>query len=531
MESEIEPAAVTAPGCFPRLISRHGPARLGDLLFGLLALIVILLRFRILREGGAPPTIDAGNWLAFGDGILGRGTRSTTIVYPPVVPLLTTGAVQAFGLVTGISAVGAISSAAPAIGVYWTLRRCRLGIGALVPGLLVLGASSVGEAAAWGGFPQLISLGLLPVTLLSFDQLARTWGRRDALRAGFVLMLILATSHLIASVAITASVVIVTIGLVSQPRSRPGIGRIAERVGIAVLPSMWLVPVYVTLTRQIILDDNGFRRLTGLEWGSLADRIEFLFRDLTLVWWPLFGLVLIAPLLLIGRRHLSLWRIPTGLLIATAVLTAATREGRYLYVFTVIAGLSLGLWIAVLAARVRIDLEGRLPIVLRARVALGLVITAVILAVQIAGGVSFFREQRNFYGLLSPDLVAAIDHVAATTGPNDTIGVPSHHDAPLGWWVEAITRQPTLYGVPLRWIVFDDEIERATRANRLFVPPFPTAESLADAVEEGISVILLPTEWVFYDTQAIDDLERQFPDAVDRFNPGATLLYPAAAQP
>ncbi len=531
METEHEPAVATAPGRFSRLISRQEATRLGDLLFVLLALIVILLRFRILREGGAPPTIDAGNWLAFGDGILGRGARSTTIVYPPVVPLLTTAGVQAFGLVTGVSVVAAISSAAPAVGIYWTLRRYQLGIGALVPGLLVLGASSVGEAAAWGGFPQLISLGLLPVTLLLFDQLVRTWSRRDALGAGLALMLMLATSHLIASVAIAASIVIVAIGLVSQSGSRPGIGKIANRAGIAVLPSLWLVPLYITLTRQIILDDNGFRHLTGLKWGNLADRIDFLFRDLSLVWWPLLALVLVTPLLLIARRHLSLWRIPTALLIATAVLTAVTREGRYLYVLTVIAGLSLGLWVTVVAGRIRFDLVGHLPTGLKLRAILGLAFTAIILAIQVVGGVSFFRTQRSFYGSLDQDLVTAIEFVAATTSPNDTIGVPSLRDAPLGWWVEAITRRPTLYGVPLRWIVFDDEIERATIANRLFAPQFPTADRLADAADEGISVILLPTEWTFYDAQAIDDLERQFPDAVDRFNPGATLLYPAAALP
>ncbi len=88
-----------------------------DLLFLLVTLVVVVLRFRILRDTGAPATIDAGNWLAFGDTLLGRGVRSTSIVYPPLIPLATTGAVGLLGFVNGVAAMAALSSAAPALGV------------------------------------------------------------------------------------------------------------------------------------------------------------------------------------------------------------------------------------------------------------------------------------------------------------------------------------------------------------------------------------------------------------------------------
>jgi hypothetical protein len=510
---------------------RLDPTRVGDLVFWSLVVLVVVLRFRILRQGGAPPTIDAGNWLAYGDSILHRGARSATIVYPPVVPLMTTASVHLFGLVNGVSTVAAISGAAPAIGIYSTLRWCRLGMGSLIPGLLVLGASAVGEAAAWGGFPQLIALGLLPITLWAFDRLARTWSTRDAMRTGLMLMLILATSHLIASVALIASLFVVTTGLLARGNARPGVGRITSRLGIVILPAVWLIPLYVTLTREIILNDAGFRHLTGLEWGTLIERTGFLFRDMSVVWWPLLVLTLATPVLLVRSRNNVLWRLSSALLIATAVLIGATREGRYLYVLTIAAGLSVALWIAILARRACFDLVGRLPTVLPTRVALSMAISAVVLGVQISGGLSFFRSQRGFYGLLSPNLVAAIEHAGASTGPEGTIAVPSLHDAPLGWWVEAITRQPTAYGVPLRWVVFADEIERATLANQLFAPPFPKQEAIVDAAAADIEVILLPTDWTFYDERAIADLESVFPDAIERLNPEAVLLFPAAALP
>ncbi len=513
------------------LRGRLGSSSPGDLLLGLLVLGVVVLRFRILRAGGAPPTIDAGNWLAFGDGLLGGGARSTTIVYPPVVPLLSTVSVETIGLVNGVSALAAVSSAAPAVGLYWTLRRCALGLGALIPGLLVLGATAVGEAAAWGGFPQLIALGLTPVALWFFDRLARTWTPSDALRAGIALTLILATSHLVASVVIVASGLILLTGVVGSARERPSPGRTVSLLALTALPSVWLIPLYVSLSTQIIGNATEFRYLTQLEWGDLVGRIEFLFRDMTWLWWPVFALVLATPVLLIRRRQLTLWRLSTATLISTIALTAVTREGRYLYVFTVIAGLDVGLWLTYLSDRYELGLTSRLPNVRDMRVAVGLAVTAAILLAQIAGGLSFFRDQRNFYGVLSPDLVTAIEHVADTTTSDSTIATTSLHDAPLGWWVEAIAQRPTIYAAPLRWLAFDDEIDRATLANHLFAPPFPNPEALTDAATAGVEVILLPTEWVFYSESAVLEFERGYPDAVDRFNSGVTLLYPAAAQP
>ena len=43
--------------------------RMADAAFALVVVVMILVRLRILRAGGAPPTIDAGDWLAHGDSI------------------------------------------------------------------------------------------------------------------------------------------------------------------------------------------------------------------------------------------------------------------------------------------------------------------------------------------------------------------------------------------------------------------------------------------------------------------------------
>ena len=94
------------------------PLQIVDWVFAIAVVAVATVRFVILRDGGVPATIDAGNWVAFGDALFGAETRSSTIVYPPVVPLLMKGFVEAFGLSAGVAALGAAASVAPAVGFY-----------------------------------------------------------------------------------------------------------------------------------------------------------------------------------------------------------------------------------------------------------------------------------------------------------------------------------------------------------------------------------------------------------------------------
>jgi hypothetical protein len=145
---------------------------------------------------------------------------------------------------------------------------------------------------------------------------------------------------------------------------------------------------------------------------------------------------------------------------------------------------------------------------------------------QVVVGLSFFQGQREYYGILSPGLVRAIDQAAVDAGPEGTIGVTSLRDAPLGWWVEALAHRPTIYAAPLRWLAFDDEIERASLADGLFEPPFPTAQAMDEAAAAGIAVIVLPTDWYFYDQGAEAELAAERPGSVNEFDADAALLYP-----
>jgi hypothetical protein len=518
-------------GRLPRSRETHGRGWLlwWDAAFLLSAVVIGTIRFLILKRGGAPPTIDAGNWLALADSMLGKAVRSPSIVYPPVVPLLTKAAVSLFGLTNGVALLAALSATAPAAGVYIALRW--LEAPALLPALLVLGASSVGEATAWGGFPQLIGLGLTPMVLVLVDRFMRSWRWGDGLALGMTLMALLATSHFVGIIALIG-VVAVAILTVAQRAWPPLPWKIrVARLGVIALPSVWLIPLYWRLATAGHSGAALSASPNRLGWSNLLGGIEFLYRDSPWVWRVLLPLAILAPVAVWRERRTPLWRVTVALVAATAVGAVVFREERFLYVLTLATALGLACW---MAAGARLLPAGRSAASGwwgRERLVAAAVVAVLVGAVgfQFVRSTRFFEGQRNYYGILTPGLVEGIEFLRDETSPGEVVAVTSLRDAPLGWWVEAIAERPTIYGSPLASLVFDDEVRRASLANQLFAPPFPTIPKLEQAAGEGIELILLPTAWVFYDAGAVTALASEAPGAVVRLNSDAVIIRPGAA--
>jgi hypothetical protein len=515
---------------------RSGPgsrAIRADAVLALSAIAVIALRFVVLRRGGAPPTIDAGNWLAFADGMLGEGVRSTTIVYPPVVPLLTKAFALMLGLTNGVALLAAIASAVPAIGAFVALRCLGLGGMSLLPALLVLGASSVGEATAWGGFPQLIGLGLAPIALVALTRALRSWRWRPALATGVAMMAILAVSHLIGLIVAAAAVVLFAAAVVDHGHVPRTWKQGALAAGLVVLPSAWLGPLYWSLARGASLGSGAAVSPGRLTWSNLWTQVEFLYRDSPWLWRIALPLAVAAPLLLWRRWRDPLWQVAAGLLVGTLVTSAVTREARFLYVLTVFTAFGLSLWIRPALEWLKPDADvGRARRSrLRAVTAAGLAVLVAAVGFQFVRSTRFFEQQREHYGPLTPGIVTGIEFLGESTPPGTVVAATSLNNAPLGWWVEAIARRPTVYGSPLAWLSFEDETRRASFANDLFVPPFPAAEKLQAAEEAGIQLILVPTAWAFYEPEAVEDLAAAAPGAVVHLNSEVVILRTEALHP
>jgi len=492
-----------------------------DWWFGALVAVVIAVRFGILAAGGAPPTIDGGNWLAYADQLLGDGVRSSSIVYPPLVPVIVKVATGIFGLTTGVSFVAALAAVAPAVGLYTALRLMGQDLAALVPAVLVLGAGSVGEASAWGGFPQLIGFGLLPLVLVLVDRALDRAGPRRALAAGIGFAAILATSHFVATLAALAIIVMVAVavGAGQRPAPRAALGALA----LFVVPSLWLIPTYAGLARTV-WQTSGPVAFNPLTWDTVMDRIEFLYRDTPWLWRVLLPVAASAPIIVRQRWRTPLWRTTAAVWAAIILGTAALREARVLYLATVATGLGLALLLAHLWRQ-----APRLRHVPSGRQALAVGGVAIVLVAQLVVGLRFFDDQVGFYRVLTPELTADLERIPQTQPPDAILAVTSVRDAPLGWWVEAITKRETYYGAPLHWLLFPDELRRASAANELFVPPFPTTDRMQIAERMGVDLILVPTDWVFYSADLFDEFAADHPDAVLRLSDATVAIDPAAA--
>jgi len=474
------------------------------LLFGPVAALV-LFRYRVLAGAGAPSTIDAGNWLNFADSLLGNNRSLSLAGYPPVVPAVTGVLVALLGAVRGVALMGALCSAAPALGMHRALGMAGLKAERLIPALLVLGSGSIGEAAAWGGFPQLLGIGLMPIVFMAAISAFETPGRAAGIKLGLLMMGSFAISHFVSAV----TVVIVGLMLVSvavrnwNPTWRRDVMAIAP---LMILPSVWLVPLYLKLTHAIVVNPVEFSALNDLTWRSGFARLNGLNDGFGALWRVLIPLTVLTPAMTWSIRRKSVWLLSTSLLVVTVALLLITREARFLYLVPLAVAAGVATWLNYLKTLRLWLMESRRVDAVRA--GLGILVGAV-LAAQLLVGLGIFQRQRDFYGVLTPGIVAAIEAADADTDGDQVIAVPSLNDVPAGWWVEGLTDAEVVYGSPLRWLNFADEVKRAQVANSIFDPAFPDDATLAELKVASVGVVILPRRWRWFDDDLVDEWIRR----------------------
>jgi hypothetical protein len=232
-------------------------------------------------------------------------------------------------------------------------------------------------------------------------------------------------------------------------------------------------------------------------------------------------------------------------LVAVVAGSVLSREARFLYFLPLVCVLAVALWLAEVvespdeAPAIADDPFAPAPAVAdpgRRRTPSpaplarwALVVLVALAAVQAVTGLRYFRDQRDFYGILTPDTFAALEWLRAETPPDTVVGVSTVDDAPVGWWVEGFAERSTYYASRLQWLAYPDEIRRATVANEVFELPFPTTESLARAREAGLDLLVVPLASNRVDPDDLDRFLADHPDVVVFRNDDAVILDPRAA--
>lgn len=502
-----------APARGGRSMRRVAP----DLAFVAVCAVVAVWRFVILSGAGAPPGVDSGNWLALGHDLAGARLRSTTIVYPPLVPQVVAGAVDSLGLVNGVCAVVVAASLLGGAAVHVVLRRCGLRWVAAALGVLVVAGSATGEAAAWGGIPQLTSLGLVVVLLWAFDRFLRGHRLGHAALTGVMMAGLLATSHLVAFAAVLCAGVLVAVhAAVGRPWRTAGFRRLLVGGALVLAPCAPLAPLYLDMVGGLDTAPASDEGLVLVGPENLLSSVDFLFRDFAVLWRLALTAALAMPFMLRHRRNLATWSIATSLLVGTGLATVLTRQTRFLYLLPVATVLALAVWAQEASTRWRSTPR---------RVRMASAGAAAVVAVQLALGINFFTLQRDYYAVLDRDLVAGIDWVRTSTPPGASVAVTTgRNDHLLGWWVEGLSERRTLFASRLVWLNYDDERQRARTANALFAKGFPGTPALASARREGIDYVLIAKSWPGYDDGGLADFRNGDPRGVAYENDSVVVL-------
>jgi hypothetical protein len=426
--------------------------------------------------------------LAVGHALAGEHILASSVVYPPVVPLLILGFTGIWGPYLGCKVLAVVASLLPAVGCYLVLRASNLGWAAAILACFLAAASATGEAMAWGGYPQLIGLGLIVPFLWMLDRFIRDGKLAHAFVAGTLLALTLATSDIVGGLAVVAGITLAVLGLVIQPPDWRAARRLSLGLALLIVPCIPLIPLYVGLAAAVLHNYHpASAGATPTVTGSLAT-IEFLYRDFKLFWRIALGLAVLAPVALLSMRRTSLWLTSSAMLFPALGLLLLAGEPRLIYFLSPAAILGLGCWLEYLRKYFSSARWFTPAVVLVLATALG---------GQIASGLNFYAAQARFYTILTPGVAAGIDWLDQHTDQSILVAVSSTREQgmPIGWWVEGVGHRRTLSGSALTWLVLPDQRDRAIKAAQIFDPTIPIDEGLLRARQLHAAYIFVDKEW------------------------------------
>jgi hypothetical protein len=445
----------------------------GMVLLGLLA--VALWRWSLVTAVPGPIGVDAGNWLRLAQAMLGR-VDVHDVVVPPLVPILVGLLDVLVGPLGAARTMTVLASIAPAAGTWWVLRRYRSDALTVIAALSVALVQPTAAAFAWGGVPQLLGLGLLPVALWSLAVATTTTDRRSWLRAGTIAAIVGLTSTLVSALLAVGGLTLLVVALL---RRGPGITA-GLSAGLAPLAPVGVL--YVVILRRMSLPDGRTTAATGLpslEHGLGAP---------TSLWVLLLALLAVSALAAVSAPTID----DRALLLVGSLAVAI--GGVLLGDVRFVAGVPTAVAIATVVA----------PVGIASTRAVRTVAAGVLLALILTGVMTQDR-QLSFYAQFTPrTILEDVTRIAAIIPPGARVAVPPVAGAPTGWWLEARGLNAAVASRS-DWLSFPGERAAAADVLALFsAVGWPDRHAAGVACAVGAPWLYVPDAWGGMDPDALD---------------------------
>jgi hypothetical protein len=328
---------------------------------------------------------------------------------------------------------------------------------------------------AWGGYPQLIGLGILPLLVLALDRFITSKSAYRAIAPAILVVAALATNEFIGPLTLLIALIYLMLRYTFlTPKDQRNSGRnVFLGIGLSIVLSLPLAPIYIGLLAGIL---NNERTKAALGSTVVAARagIGAVISDLPIFWLVALALTLLAPLiLLVNRERLSI--LSATVIIPCLGILFATGENRLAYVLPL--GMVFGL-----AAWWR--LVEHLPDWTRQAFGAAMLTCAV---VDVLFGTRYFATQSAYYRVINPNVVQGFAVLESRSTKDDLIAVsPVAHGWVLGWWVEGAVHRRTIYAGDPIWLNYADE-----RARNVL-------DSARLAHRDGASFIFVDKDWSGY---------------------------------
>ena len=466
-----------------------------------LGVCLAVWRVVVLSRHGDPVGVDIGNLLRVAESWWGA-VDVDDVVYPPIVPLFAWCLRALIGTAWTAHVLQGVASVAPAVGVWTVCRRHTGPVAAAAAALGVTAAVGTSAAAAWGGVPQLLGLGLLPAVVVAAERWTRRPTRRAALVWGAWLTATMSISTVVTGAAVVASAATgLTVVLVDTDRSvRARIVGLVRTGGWAVLPILLTAPWYVPILRAQSLPEGRSTAVRG------TDALLVVLGPPAWLWWALLAAAVIVTARVL-RSDRPGAAVATGLLLA-AFVGLAIGEVRAAYVVPTAMAVALAPLASAFAGDVR---AGGWPGAAVAagrrdrRAAAGAVVAAAAVVVwMVAVAPARFDDEVARYGRYTPDgtLLAASwlhDHV----GEGDRVVAAPVDGVPTGWWVEA-EGVDAWVAARAEWLFFPEERRTAAVAERLLsAEAWPDGTSIDALTGCSVDWVVLPDAWGGVDDAAL----------------------------